>query len=184
MDWTLTYMISQILIIVVYIFLCLTYFFKDRKKILFFNIIAHFIQIISFLLLNGLTGAAMNVVYIARDSVLALDEKNMKESNKITKRDVVILLVFIVMIIVLTIFTYNGFSSLLSVVATTISTFAIWQKNTKIYKILGIPVSIAWLGYYISLKSIFAIILESILLISTIIGYNMELIKSKKNNVK
>ena len=69
--------------------------------------------------------------------------------------------------------------SLLSVVATIISTIAIWQKNTKYYKLLGIPVSIAWLGYYIFLKSLFGIILESILLICIIVGFIIENNKTK-----
>ena len=89
------------------------------------------------------------------------------------------MLIFIIIIVVLTIFTYNGWGSLLSVVATLVSTIAIWQKNTKYYKLLGIPVSMAWLGYYIFLKSIFAIVLESILLVSTITGYMLETKKEK-----
>ena len=172
-EWKPTYIASQVLIILVYACLCSTYFLRTRKKILNLNIIAHIIQAISFLLLGGLTGVAMNTIYIARDIYLVTDEKS-------NKRDVRILVCFILAIIILTIFTYNGLASLLSVIATIISTFAVWQKSTKVYKILGTPVSIAWLGYNISLKSIFAIILESILLISTIIGYTLEKIKSKR----
>lgn len=172
-EWTPTYIASQVLIILVYACLCSTYFLRNRKKILNLNIIAHIIQAISFLLLGGLTGVAMNAIYLVRDIYLVTDEKS-------NKRDIRILICFILAIIILTIFTYNGLSSLLSVIATIISTFAVWQKSTKVYKILGTPVSIAWLGYNISLKSIFAIILESILLISTIIGYTLEKIKSKK----
>lgn len=179
-EWTPTYVASQALIIIIYACLCSTYFLRNRKKILILNIIAHIIQAISFLLLGGLTGVAMNAIYIARDVFFVADEKNNKKLDKITKRDVLILICFIVAIIILTIFTYNGLSSLLSVIATIVSTFAVWQKNTKVYKILGTPVSIAWLGYHISLKSVFAIILESILLISTIIGYALERIKSKR----
>ena len=172
-EWTPTYIASQVLIILVYTCLCSTYFLRNRKNILKLNIFAHIIQAISFLLLGGLTGVAMNVIYLVRDVFLVTDEKN-------NKRDVRILICFVLAIIILTIFTYNGLASLLSVIATTISTFAVWQKSTKVYKILGTPVSVAWLGYNISLKSIFAIILESILLVSTIIGYTLDIIKSKK----
>lgn len=178
-EWTPAYIVSQVLIVLVYICLCATYFLKKRKKILVVNIIAHIMQAISFLLLAGYTGVAMNFIYIVRDSFFVLDEKNRK-LEKLTKRDFVILASFIAIIVLLTIFTYNGWTSLLSVIATTISTIAIWQKNTKIYKLLGIPISMAWLGYNISLKAIFAIILEGILLISTIVGYLLEYYKEKK----
>ena len=172
-NWTLEYIISQFLIVIVYILICTTYFLKNRRKLLITNIIAHILQAGSFLLLNGLTGVAMNIVYVIRDSFFAIDEKNRKNNN-LNKRDYIILTIFILIIIIFTIFTYSGWSSLLSVIATIISTIAIWQKNTKYYKLLGIPVSIAWLGYDIFLQSIFAIILESILLVSTITGYILE----------
>ena len=177
-NWTLEYTISQVLIVFVYILICTTYFLRNRRKILITNIIAHIFQAGSFLLLNGLTGVAMNIVYIIRDSFFAIDDKNRKNNN-LNKRDYIILSIFISIIIILAIFTYSDWSSLLSVVATIISTIAIWQKNTKYYKLLGIPVSMAWLGYYIFLQSIFAIVLESILLVSTITGYIFENKKEK-----
>lgn len=180
-NWTPIYIISQILIVAVYICLCITYFLKNRNHILIVNILAHIMQATSFLLLGGLTGVAMNFVYTIRDLFFVVDEKRNKKKN--TKRDIMILLFFIIIIVLLTIFTYDGLSSLLSVFATIISTIAIWQKSTKIYKILGIPISIAWLGYHISLMSIFAIILESILLISIIVGYIFEVIKTKKSTL-
>lgn len=177
--WTLEYTLSQVLIIIVYALICATYFLRDRKRILIINILAHIFQAFSLLLLNGLTGVAMNFVYVYRDSFFVIDEKNRKNKN-LTKRDYIILAILIFTIIILTIFTYNGWASLLSVVATTISTIAIWQKNVKYYKLLGIPVSIAWLGYYLFLQSLFAIILESILLISTITGYIVDRNKEKE----
>ncbi|MBQ6991542.1 MAG: YgjV family protein [Clostridia bacterium] len=178
-EWTTTYIASQILVIIVYVCLCTTYFLKDRKKILILNLFAHIIQAISFLLLGGMTGVAMNGVYVARD-ILFITEKN-KDTKAVTKKDIIILVCFILLIIIFTLFTYDGLLSLLSVIATIISTFAIWQKNTKLYKVLGIPTSIAWLGYHISLNSVFAITLEGVLLISTIIGYILEVLKNKKN---
>ena len=177
-EWTFAYLASQILTIIIYICLCSTYFLKSRKKILNLNAIAHIIQAIAFLLLGGLTGAAMNAILLVRDLILVTGEKNNQKTDKISKRDITVLSCFILLILVMTIFTYDGWESLLSVIATIISTFSVCQKSTKIYKLLGIPVSGAWLGYHISLKSIFAIILESILLISTIWGYILD--KSKK----
>lgn len=177
-DWTLEYIISQILIVIVYACISSTYHMKNRNKILIVNVIAHLIHAVSFLLLNGLTGVAMSLVYAGRDSFFAIDEKNRK-SKVLTKRDYIILTIIVTIIIILTIFTYNGLGSLLSVMATLISTVAIWQKDPKYYKFLGIPISLCWLGYDIYLKAIFAIILELILLVSVIIGCIKE-IKVKK----
>ena len=173
-DWTLEYIISQVLVVIVYALISMSYHYNDRKKILKINVIAHAIHSISFLLLNGLTGFAMCLVYAVRDLFFAIDEKNRK-SKKLTTRDYIILLVFVMIIIISTIFTYNGLGSLLSVAATLISTVAIWQKDPKYYKFLGVPISLCWLGYDIYLKSIFAIVLEIILLVSVAIGCIKEL---------
>lgn len=178
-EWTITYTISQVLTVFVYLFLCLTYFLKKRSLILNINVLAHITQAVAFFLLNGLTGVMMNILYIIRDSILSIGTKKRK-SNKAEKRDVIELIVFFILIIISAILTYNGPKSLFSVFATIIATIAIWQKSSKIYKLLGIPISILWLLYNIALKSIFGIILESILLVSIIIGYLIDLKKQKK----
>ena len=83
-------------------------------------------------------------------------------------------------IIISTVFTYDGYLSLLSVFATMIYTYSVWQKKTIVYKLLGIPVGVLWILYNIYVKSIFGVILESILLIASITGYIAEL-SGKKN---
>ena len=180
-NWTTTYTISQVLIIIVYILLCLTYFLKNRKHILGVNVAGHILQALSYALLNGFTGAAMNIIYVIRDTFFLVDEKN-RTSTKINKRDWIVLLCFLSLIVVFTVFTYNGWKSLFSVIATSISTIAIWQKNTKVYKLLGIPISIGWLCYNIVVRTLFGIILESILLISIIIGCILDQSNIKQNN--
>ena len=177
-NWSLEYILSQILIIISYILICKTYFLNKRNKILIINVFGHAFQGLSFLLLNGLTGAAMSFVYVIRDSFFVLDEKN-RNNTILNKRDYIILIIIIFVIVLLTFFTYNGLGSLLSVIATTISTVAIWQKKPKYYKMIGIPISVFWIGYYIFLKSIFAIVLEFVLLISTITGFLCD--KNNKN---
>ena len=84
------------------------------------------------------------------------------------------------MIIISTVFTYDGLLSLLSVIATMTYTYSVWQKKTNVYKFLGIPVGILWILYNIYVKSIFGVILESILLIASITGYLVEVKKQKK----
>jgi hypothetical protein len=51
-----------------------------------------------------------------------------------------------------------------------IYTYSAWQKNPKIYKILGIPASLCWIIYNIYVKSIFGIILETALLAFELVG--------------
>ena len=164
-----TYTISQIIVFIMYVLLVLTYIERSRKQILITNIVVDILEGISFYLLNGYTGFAMSFFYIIRDVFFLNEIKNIKNSQ-FTKRDYIILLILLLMIVGLTIVAYDGIFSLFSVIATIITTVAIWQRNTKIYRILGILSCMFWLGYYIYIYSIVAIVLESILLIATVFG--------------
>lgn len=175
MDYTSpTYIASQLFVILMYLSLCSTYFLKSRSKILIINILGHLFQMVSFVLLSGLTGVAMNIVYTIRDLYLYIAHKKENDENRRIK-DAIFLTFLFVIIIASSIYTYNGVYSLFSVFATVFSTIAIWQKNTRIYKLLGIPASVCWLSYHVYLQSILAIILESILLVSILIGYIVDI---------
>lgn len=177
--WTKSYIISQILVVIMYVFLGISYFSKERNKILISNIFAHIFQTISPLFLNGYTGAMMGFIMVVRDGILYVDNKLNKNENR--KKDIFILCILLIMIIIGTIFTYDGVLSLLSVFATLVLLFGIWQKDSNKYKIYGFIGSILWLLYYIYLKSIFAIVLESLLCICTVIAYLKEY---KKKTIK
>ena len=166
MEINTIYIISQVITVIYYGVLSSSYLLKKREKILFANFIADIGQTIAMYMLNGYTGAAMAVITMLRDLTFLFQEK---KKNK--KLDMPILIVSIKLIIVLTIFTYNGPLSLLSVGATLITTFALWQKNVKRYKLLGIIAGLMWLAYNIFIVSIMGIILESILVICSIIGF-------------
>ena len=183
-ELTVEYIFSQILVVIMYIMLCATYFFKSREKILFMSVILNAIQSVSFVLLGGFTGMAMCFFNIARDAFLYLDSKNKKQSDLLTKRDYVILIVLLIVITIMSVISYDNIWSLFTIIGTIISTISVWQKKPKIYKLLGIPVSGFYLGYYIVLRSVFAILLESILFLSTIIGYVLDIKKSKNKYIK
>ena len=64
---------------------------------------------------------------------------------------------------------------MLPVVATILYTYSVWQKNTRVYKLLGMPIEAIWVAYNIYIFSIFGLILESILAIATVVGYIREI---------
>lgn len=177
--WSLTYILSQIFTIINYTLLGLTYYAKDRKKILVISFLSMIANAIAYILLDAWTGVAMCVVALIRNIIFFIDEKKNGKRETINKKDVVILIVLFSSIIISTIFTYDGFLSLLSVIATMIYTYSVWQKKTNIYKLLGIPGGILWILYNIYVKSIFGVILEAILLICSISGYLLERKKCK-----
>ena len=181
MEFTTQYVLSQIFTIMMYLLLVITYQLKNRKAIIIVSFGSLIANGIAYILLNAYTGLAMCFAAGIRDVILLIDENKNGKREIINKKDYVYLAIFYILIIAATIFTYQGIYSLLSVVATITFTYSIWQKSTKTYKMLGIPVGILWVAYNTYVKSIFGVILESMLLVASIIGYIRE-IKGKKQN--
>lgn len=159
------YIISQVFVIASYAFLAFTYFNKDRKKILVLSFLAVASNAIAFVFLGALAGFFMSVIAMIRNIVFIYRGK-----DKIEYIDYIILWILYLVSIVSAYFTYTGVLSLFSMLGTMIYTYSAWQKNPKIYKILGIPASLCWIIYNIYVKSIFGIILETALLAFELVG--------------
>ena len=171
MELTITYFISQVCTIIMYVLLGVTYQVKSRRKILILSILSNTFQGIAYVLLNAKSGFVMCILAILRDiSMMSISDK-IKDEEKSKKAYLCVIIVFYIAIIISAFCTYEGSLSMLSIIATAIYTYSIWQKNEKIYKVLGTPVGICWIVYNIFVKSIFGVVLESIILICSIVGY-------------
>lgn len=179
MEFTTSYIISQLFVLVLYICLALTYFMKDRKTILILNFIGLAANGITYILLGAYSGLAMCVISLIRNVIFIIDEKKHGKKETNDRKDVIILIVLLTISILLAILTYEGFFSLFSVFATILYTYSVWQKKTRIYKIFGIPIGIMWIVYNIYIASILGIILESVLFICSTTGYLLETRKNK-----
>ncbi len=91
-------------------------------------------EAIGYTLLHAYTGLAMCFVALIRNAIFLVDEKKNGKTEIISKKDIAILL--ILFSIISSIFTYDGIFSLLSVFATMLYTYSMWQKKTITYKIL------------------------------------------------
>ena len=179
MELTVTYVLSQIFVIINAALLMATYQLKTRKSILVVSFLALFANGVVYTLLSAWSGLAMVFVAMTRNIIFMLDEKKNGKSNNITGKDIIILIILYTISIISAVFTYQGVLSMMSVVATMLYTYSVWQKKTNVYKILGIIIEIIWIIYNIYIRSIMGIVLEVLLLISVIIGLIREY-KSKK----
>ena len=107
-----TYIISQVFVIIMYTLVSLTYY------------------------VSAYTGLAMCFVALIRNAIFLVDEKKNGKTEIISKKDIAILLILFSITIISSIFTYDGIFSLLSVFATMLYTYSMWQKKTITYKIL------------------------------------------------
>ena len=179
MEWSVVYILSQVFTIITYGLLALTYYAKDRRKVLILNFLSLIVNGLAYIFLSAWSGFAMCIVALIRNIIFLMDEKKNGKRENVNKTDIVILIILYLISIIFAIFTYEGFLSLLSVFATCLYTFSVWQKKTNIYKLLGIPIGILWILYNIYIKSIFGIILETLLLICSTTGYFLEVKKEK-----
>lgn len=174
MQLTVTYVLSQVFVIINAALLMITYQLKTRKAILVVSFMALIANGIVYTLLEAWSGLAMVFVAMTRNIIFMIDEKKNGKSNKITGKDVVILVVLYIIAIISAVFTYEGILSMMSVVATMLYTYSVWQKKTNVYKILGIIIEIVWIIYNIYICSIMGIVLDILLLMSAIIGIRRE----------
>ena len=171
MELTTQYILSQVVIIFVYLFLSLTYCVKSRRLILAFSFLSNFLNSIAFILLGAYTSSAMCAISIFRDIIFLIDEKINGKSANITKKDIALLALVYGICTIAIISTFNGFSSLLYATGSMLYTFSIWQKNNKLYRFMGIPVTLIVIVDSILLKSIFGVILQGVVLIVSIAGF-------------
>lgn len=171
MELTAQYIASQIVTIFVYVFLSLTYCIKNRKLILAFSFISNFLNAIAFILLGAYTSSAMCAISIFRDIVFLIDEKINGKSTKITKKDYAILAMIYGISIISIILTFKGFMTLLYAAGSMLYTYSIWQKNNKLYRFMGIPVTLLVIVDSIYIKSVFGVILQSVVLVCSTVGF-------------
>lgn len=168
------YMLSQVFVLLAYLFLGLTFLIKNRKMILILSTLSTVSFTISYVFLLAWTGFAMNVVSLFRNLLFYLVARFAKNSKF---WDYFSLGLIYVLLGICTIFTYNGVLSVMATFATFAYTFAIWSKNKNNYKIFGIISSVCWIVYNVFIRSILGVVFETVMVICAIVG----LVKNKEN---
>lgn len=158
------YLLSQICVIISVVILGATYFLKNKGKILILCLIYCIFYGIHYLLLGAFTGSLMNIISFLRNLWFYKNSKRNKKNSKL----VLYILFFISS--VFCIISYSDVFSLISLTASLLSTYSIWQDNVKIYKLLSIPVSICFIIYAFHIGSVVALITEVILLVTEIVA--------------
>ena len=174
----INYILSQI-------FLCLglgalgvSYYVKNYKLITILCIVSAGLLAIGYAILGAYTAIGLNILGLIAYIFFYVFKSKNKENP----------LYFIIILWVITIvngiFTFSGWTSLLPTIASLLFYFSVWQKNTFIYRLLGVIATIFYVLYNIMYKSWFGATAQGVLLVLSIIGlviYIIELDKNKKN---
>lgn len=183
---SVTWIFSQVFTVIEYGLLGASYLAKNRKAVVTLDIASMACGIIAFILLGADLGMAMSVIILLANFYYLWDEHNhtAAERSKLHLRDYIVLVVVLAGIAVVTVLTYDGPLSLLSVAATVSYEISIWQKSTKVYKFLGIPVAGCWMLYNGFVNSPFGVLCELVMFITSIIGYTREIRSEKRKTQK
>ncbi len=165
----MNYILSQIFVVLGYICLGLTYLNKNRMLILFVGLGSLIFNGLSYIFLGAWMGLGVTCVAIVRN-ILFLIQQKIKALNKYKIDDWIILIFLLVISVVIAIFTYDTFFSLFSVGASVTYTLSVWQKNIKVYKILGIFSSLFAVIYFSFIGSLFGIILECVMFVVSLVA--------------
>ncbi len=170
-------LVGQILGILIMIENFFIYFSRSRKNILIFKLISDVANVFSQSFLGAYTGAALNGLGIARETVFYNRDKHKWASSRIW------LGVFVVAVIVTSILTWGGPISLLPMCGSVIAVVGFYTMKPMLTRVLGIFAQGAYLIYSIFTFQIGAIIGNSIMVLSAIIGIIRDVFFKKKAQV-
>jgi len=143
--------------------LALSFVQKQRKTILAYNIASAVSWTIHFLLLSAFTGAAMNALSIARSGMFYREE-TLHAYNRIT------LILLVIGFFVAGVVTWKDATSILPMIAMTLSTVGLWQRNPRNIRLVILLSVPFWITYNVLHGSIAGVIAEIMVAASSITG--------------
>ena len=149
----------QLIGVLAFSILVLSFYRKTPKEILIFQMTANFAYATHYLLLGALTGAYTNVVSIIRNLLFLKVKKNKK----------IVGLIIIFLYLVITILFYEGLYSILPFIANSIYVLHMIKGDKKSLLIGSTLSSLLWFLYGVFILSYSEMITETILCISSLI---------------
>lgn len=161
----------QIIGAIAFATLAISYYQKNKKNILFFQIIAYIMFTIHYYLLSGITGAICNAIgLLALLSIYIIEKYRSKNKNLIA-------CVFILLLFIINIVTFKNIFSIFPMIASIVVIVSFMLDNENYIRGIGIISAICWLIYAIAYKSYISIIFEIIIIIGTLVAF----VKNTKN---
>ena len=151
---------------------------KTRNKVLTFLILDSIFYLIEYIILGALSGAFINVISIIRAIIFKY-----KDKYKILQSNVILLLVLLLYILI-GIFTYDGLISIFPVIASILYAIVLWQDNVKKIRLGSAIMILSFLIYNIAVGAYLSILVEAVLLISSVAAIiKLDILNVKDKNL-
>ena len=172
----MSFLLIQLIGAIGYTILSISYYKKNRKQILFLQIIANIFFTIHYYLLGGIIGAISNIIGLTSyTAIFVCDKFNKKVLKNIFS------LIMIIILLIFTLVRYEGFYSVLPFISFTFTTISFLDGNVKAIRLFGCVAAVCWLIYAIVYDSYVAIAFETITLIATIFSIVYSKIRRKRS---
>jgi len=176
----MSFIASQIIQFIAYALLIYVTHSKTKKEIMWLLVVFNVLMVAAFILLgNSQSGVIVSVLMAIKCMMEYLHTKKL-----IHKKVVLVVDIFVYIgLAVGSYYTYNGFGSLLSIIATVLYLTTASSKSVLVVKI-GIFLSTAgWLLYNWYVGSPVGVAIECVVVTSSFIGILNEIKNNKENNV-
>ena len=161
----MNFLLIQFIGAIGYAILAASYYKKEKRKILFMQIIAYVMFTIHYYLLSGLTGAICNLIGLFALFIIYLfDKYEWKNKNLVSY-------FFILLLIIINIITFQNIYSIFPMIASVIVIVSFLMNSEDYIRGIGLISAVCWLIYAIVYKSYIAIAFEIFTLIGTLVAF-------------
>ncbi len=170
------YILSQIFICLGLSALGASYFVKNYKIVTILCIICAVLAAIGYALLGATTAIFLNALGVVSYIFFYIFKIKNKENP------FYFILILWTATIINGVLTFTGPVSLIPTIASLFFYYSVWQKNTLVYRVIGVLASVAYVFYNLLYKSYFGAILQVVLFVFALVGliyYLIELYKFK-----
>lgn len=162
------FILAQVFAFLSSLCLLVSFWQKKRKKILFFQSLDSFFDIIQYALLGAYTGSLISLLGTLRAYTFS------RTKNRF------FLILFLMLYVFVSVITFDGYISFIPLVAALLYTVISWNKNEKNIRFYSVLVFMLWLIYDILVKAYVSSITDIILIISNLLAFYKLDIKTKK----
>ena len=174
------FIIIQVIGAVAFTLLSISYYKKEKEKILFYQILAYIVFTIHYYMLGGLTGAMCNLLGLISLVIIYLFDKF--KCNKDNKK--LLIYSIIPFLIVISLITFENIYSLFPILASVIAIASFVSDNENKIRQMGIIVNFCWLVYAIVYKSYISIFFEIFTFIATVVAFMRNRGKGETKDMK
>lgn len=158
------YLFTQLLGIIGLVCSLVSFQQKDRKWIMIFQMAASLLFAFQLILLGGITGGCLDLISFVRTLIFSMNGKKKWASSSVW------LVIFTVLMVWIGGLTWHDFYSILPIIGSVLSTFALWMRKEKQIRLLSLSVGPFWFVYNIVNGAITGAVNEFIAMVSILIG--------------